>query len=102
MYPVDGRSLPVQLRLTDIPSGWRIATALGSGQRRISPRRIMINWWMRRLKSAHSRSSDFDQGGGHYRVVADADPDDYEMEEIVADGPAHCDRRDRMDERPSL
>ena len=30
------------------------------------------------------QESDFDQAGGHYRIVVDADPDDYRMPEIVA------------------
>ena len=31
MYPLDGRSAPVALRFTDVPSGWRMASALGYG-----------------------------------------------------------------------
>ena len=30
------------------------------------------------------QESDFDEGGGHYRVVVDADPSDYDMHKIVA------------------
>jgi predicted metalloprotease with PDZ domain len=30
------------------------------------------------------QEADFDEGGGHYRVVVDADPSDYDMQKIVA------------------
>ena len=30
------------------------------------------------------QEKDFEQGGGHYRVVVDADPADYDMQKIVS------------------
>ena len=30
MYPVDARASPMQVRFTDIPAGWQIATALAA------------------------------------------------------------------------
>jgi predicted metalloprotease with PDZ domain len=82
MYAVDGRSSPVEISFTDVPTGWRIASALpasGDGfaaqdydQLVDSPVEIGI-----------FEESDFDQGRGHYRVVVDADPSDYDMRKIV-------------------
>ena len=44
----------------------------------------MTAWWIRRSKSATFQESDFDEGGGHYRVVVDADPADYDMQKMVS------------------
>jgi predicted metalloprotease with PDZ domain len=84
MYSVPGRALPVQLRFSLVPPNWKFATALaGSGDGfeaenydRLVDAPVEIGIF---------QESDFDEGGGHYRVVVDADPADYDMETIVAD-----------------
>lgn len=83
MYPVDARSMPVQLRLTDIPSGWRIATALASSSPNTFAAANYDQLVDAPVEIGAFREQDFEQGGGHYRVVADADPADYEMDKIV-------------------
>ena len=49
-----------------------------------SRRRTTITWWTPRLKSARFQESDFDESGGHYRVIVDSDPSAYDMRKIVA------------------
>ncbi len=83
MYPVDLRSSPIQLQFVDIPAGWRAAMALpGSGGEfaaenydRLVDAPVEIGAF---------QESDFDQGGGHYRVVLDADPADADIQKLVS------------------
>jgi predicted metalloprotease with PDZ domain len=84
MYPLDGRSLPIALGFTDVPSGWRMASALGDGARREFTAENYDHLVDAPVEIGTFQESDFDQGGGHYRVVVDAAPDDYRMPEIVA------------------
>ena len=62
----------------------------------------MTGWWTHRSRSAPFRKSDFDEGGGHYRVVVDADPADYDMQRIVSTLRRLVGCRHRLDERSSL
>ena len=83
MYPVDGRSSPAEVSFTDIPTGWHIATALavsGGGFTAENYDRLVDS----PVEIGAFQESDFDEGGGHYRVVVDADPSDYDMHKIVA------------------
>ena len=83
MYPVDARTSPVEISFTDLPTGWRIATALshvGDGFAAQDYDRLVDS----PVEIGVFQESDFDQGGGHYRVVVDADPADYDMQKIVA------------------
>ena len=84
MYPVDARSHAVDVRFNQIPDGWHIATPLSSPPRW----RFSADNYDRLVDSPVEigtfQESDFDEGGGHYRVIVDADPGDYDMEKIVA------------------
>ncbi len=83
MYPVDARASPMQVRFTDIPSGWRIATVLAESSEEFSAEN-----YDRLVDSPFEigafQESDFDEGGGHYRVVVDADPTDYDMQTTIS------------------
>jgi predicted metalloprotease with PDZ domain len=83
MFPVRALAYPVQVRFTDIPSDWQIATALA-----YSSGEFMAENYDRLVDSPVEigafRESDFEEGGGHYRVVVDANPDDYSIQTIVA------------------
>ena len=73
MYPVDARTSPVEISFTDLPTGWHIATALsqsGDGFSAQDYDRMVDS----PVELGVFQESDFDQGGGHYRVVVDADP----------------------------
>ena len=83
MYPVDARTSPVEISFTDLPAGWHIATrSRSSGDGFSAPRLRPHGGFSGRIGAF--QESDFDQGGGHYRVVVDADPSDYDMHKIVA------------------
>jgi len=83
MYPVDGRNSPAEISFTDLPAGWRTATALPPSGECFSAQdydRLVDS----PVELGVFQESDFDQGSGHYRVVVDADPGDYDMHRIVA------------------
>lgn len=82
MYAVDSRNSPAEISFTDLPAGWRIATALPSSATGFTARdydRLADS----PVELGLFQESDFDQGGAHYRVVVDADPTDYDMQKIV-------------------
>ena len=82
MYPVDGRNSLAEIWFTDLPAGWRIATALpslGEGFSAPDYDRLADS----PVEIGAFQESDFDQGSAHYRVVVDADPADYDMQKIV-------------------
>ena len=84
MYPVDARASPMEVRFADVPSGWRIATPLAD-----SSGEFVADNYDRLVDSpveiGSFQESDFEQAGGRYRVVVDADPGDYDLQKIVAD-----------------
>jgi predicted metalloprotease with PDZ domain len=83
MYPVDDRSSPVTLFFSGLPSEWHIATALPPPDLKFhadnydrlvdSPVEIGI-----------LNEMNFDESGGHFRVIVDADPSDYDGDKLVA------------------
>jgi predicted metalloprotease with PDZ domain len=85
MYPVDARLAPLNVRFSHIPDGWRIATPLASS---LSGEEFTAANYDRLVDSpveiGKFQESDFDEGGGHYRVVVDADSGDYDLAKIVA------------------
>jgi predicted metalloprotease with PDZ domain len=84
MYSVDARSSPVQVRFIDVPDRWRFATALtGSGNIGFAAEnydRLVDS----PVEIGQFQESDFDQGGGHYRIIVDAEAADYNFEKVVA------------------
>jgi len=84
MYPVDLRSHPIELDFRNVPSAWKIATALpGSsegGFRAENYDRLVDA----PVEIGTFQEADFELGRGHYRVVVDADPADYNIANIVA------------------
>jgi predicted metalloprotease with PDZ domain len=84
MYPVDARSEPMEVQFERVPEEWHVATPLTS----ISEGRFSAENYDRLVDSpveiGDFRESDFDESGGHYRVIVDAESGDYDMEKIVA------------------
>jgi predicted metalloprotease with PDZ domain len=83
MYPVDALASPMQVRFADVPSGWRIATALPTSSEKLSAEnydRLVDS----PVEIGSFQETDFDEGGGHYRVVVDADAADYDMQTTVS------------------
>jgi predicted metalloprotease with PDZ domain len=84
MYPVGGRALPIHLRFTDTPASWKIATPLtntGDEFTAVNYDQLVDS----PVEIGNFQESDFDEGGGHYRVLVDADRSDYDMTKLVAD-----------------
>ncbi len=83
MYPVDARSVPLKVRFSHIPEGWHIATALAasSGEFTAANYDRLVD---SPVEIGNFQESDFDEAGGHYRVIVDADSADYDMAKIVA------------------
>lgn len=84
MYPVDARNEPMAVRFSQTPEGWHIATPLVS----LPEGRFGADNYDRLVDSPVEigtfQESDFDEAGGHYRVIVDADSVDYNMENITA------------------
>ncbi len=84
MYPVDARNGPMVLRFSQVPEGWHVATPLES----LPEGRFSAESYDRLVDSPVEiglfHEADFDEGGGHYRVIVDAEPGDYDMEKIAA------------------
>ncbi|MGA8429569.1 MAG: hypothetical protein WB729_07085 [Candidatus Sulfotelmatobacter sp.] len=85
MYPVDDRSRKVTVEFRDLPETWHIATPLQA----VSASRYQAETYDRLVDSPVEigtfEESDFDESGAHYRVIIDADPSDYVMQNIVID-----------------
>ncbi len=85
MYPVDLRARTSIVEFRDSPDGWRVATPLealsGWAYRAESYDRLVDS----PVEIGEFHESDFDEGGGHYRVIVDAEPGDYDQEKIVGD-----------------
>jgi predicted metalloprotease with PDZ domain len=84
MYPVDARSAPLNVRFSHLPAGWQIATPLAAS----SGDEFSAANYDRLVDSpveiGNFQESDFDEAGGHFRVIVDADSADYDMAKIVA------------------
>ena len=83
MYPTDARSAPLSVRFTHIPEGWHIATPLASSGDGFGAANYdgLVD---SPVEIGNFQESDFDEAGGHFRVIIDADPADYDMAKIVA------------------
>jgi len=84
MYPLDARSAPLRLRFSRVPQGWRSATPLASssdGEFSAANYDQLVD---SPVEIGEFQEVDFDEAGGHFRVVIDADPSDYDMTKVVA------------------
>jgi predicted metalloprotease with PDZ domain len=83
MYPVDTRASPMAVSFSHVPAEWQIAAPLSH----LPDGRFSAENYDRLVDSPVEiggfRESDFDEGGGHYRVVVDAEAGDYDMQKIV-------------------
>ena len=83
MYPADARNAPLTLRFSHVPSDWHIGTPMQSVSGAYSAEnydRLVDS----PIEISTFRELDFDESGGRYRVIIDADPVDYAL----------CDRRE--------
>jgi predicted metalloprotease with PDZ domain len=83
MYPVDVRNAPLTIRFSHVPSDWHIATPLQSVSGSYSAEnydRLVDS----PFEISTFREFAFDEAGGHYRVIIDADPADYDADKVLA------------------
>ena len=83
MYPIDARNAPIDVHFTHVPKDWHIATPLaasGDAFTATNYDRLVDS----PVEIGTFKESDFNEAGGKFRVVVDADPADYDMEKIVA------------------
>ena len=83
MYPVDARDSPFSVRIDRLQPDWHIATPLPleRGFYRAENYDRLVD---SPFEIGDFRESDFDEGGGHYRVLFDTDASDYDSEKIIA------------------
>jgi len=85
MYPVDDRARAATVEFRDLPEAWHIAIPLTV----VSTSKYRAENYDRLVDSPVEigtfQESDFDESGGHYRVIVDGDPSDYDMSKIVVD-----------------
>jgi predicted metalloprotease with PDZ domain len=82
MYLPEARDARTRLQFVGVPSGWKIATALepdGDAFTAESYDRLVDS----PAEIGTYKEADFDEGGGHYRVIVDADPADYDINKIT-------------------
>jgi predicted metalloprotease with PDZ domain len=84
MYSVTARASPVKVLFDSIPDGWHVATPLTQGPEGFWAAENYDRLVDSPVEIGTFSESDFDEGGGHYRVIVDADASDYDMEKIVA------------------
>lgn len=83
MYPVDARNSPVAVRFTNVPAGWHVATPLAEDRQAFSAEnydRLVDS----PVEISAFRQFDFDEAGGHFKVIVDADATDYNSDKLVA------------------
>ena len=102
MYSVSERNSPLQVKFADVPSNWKMATSLegslAEGIRADNYDRLVDS----PIELGTFDESDFDEGGGHYRVVVDADAAELQRGRRLFHVTQHCGGGDRMDGRPSI
>jgi predicted metalloprotease with PDZ domain len=84
IYAVDARSEPMSVRFNHLPEGWRIATPLTFSQEGRFGAENYDRLVDSPVEMGTFKDTEFDEGGGHYRVVIDAEAPDYDMDKIVA------------------
>lgn len=83
IYDADARNAPLVLHFSRVPADWHIATPLKSAADGFTAEnydRLVDS----PIELGTFQESDFDEAGGHFRVILDADPADYDMQKIVA------------------
>ena len=84
MYPVDARAAASNVCFRHIPEGWHIATPLTPAPEGEFSAPSYDRLVDSPVEIGDFQESDFDEAGGHFRVIVDADPADYDMAKIAA------------------
>ena len=83
MYSADSRNSPLTVRFSHVPRDWHIMTplALNAGVYTAENYDRLVD---SPVELSQFHESDFDEAGGHFRVIIDAAPTDYDTARIVA------------------
>ena len=84
MYPLDALNPAMRVHFDHLPDGWRIAIPLQplpSGDFSADNYDRLVD---SPVEISSFQESDFDEAGGHFRIIVDAEPADYDMDRIVA------------------
>src|ERR1700734_2395750 len=73
MYPVDARTTAMVVRFSHLPDGWRVATPLTSRPEGSFSADNYDRLVDSPVEIGDFKESDFDEGGGHYRAIVDAE-----------------------------
>ena len=84
MYPVGARSAPMNVRFRHVPQGWRIATPLAPTPDGAFGAESYDRLVDSPVEIGNFEEADFEEAGGHFRVIVDAEAGDYDMGKIVA------------------
>ncbi len=84
MYPIDARSAAVRVHFSHVPDQWHIATPLTQSDNSDLSAPNYDRMVDAPVELGAFREADFEEAGGHFRVIVDADPADYDMEKLVA------------------
>lgn len=82
IYPVDGRESAFAVRIDRLQPDWHIATPLPleTGFYRAENYDRLVD---SPFEISNFQESDFTEAGGHYRIIFDADPADYDSDKIT-------------------
>jgi predicted metalloprotease with PDZ domain len=81
MYPVNARNWPMTVKFIGIPNGWQLACALkeDQGELQAADYDTLVDSPMELSKFQETL---FSEAGGHYRIVVDAAPDAYDLQQL--------------------
>lgn len=83
MYPVDARSAPVRIEFRDLPAGWKTASPLQqSGDAFVAENYDQLA--DSPFELSNFQEVDFDEGGGHYRVIVDSEAENVNLTALTA------------------
>jgi predicted metalloprotease with PDZ domain len=83
MYPIEARNEATVVRFNQIPDGWRVATPLPSTPEGSFNAENYDRLVDSPIEVGMFQESDFDEAGGHYRVIVDAEAGDYDMVKLI-------------------
>ena len=84
MYETDARNAPLEVHFSRVPAEWHIVSPLKSQDGAFFAEnydRLVDS----PIEMGTFQESDFDEAGGHFRVIIDADPADYDAAKIDAE-----------------
>lgn len=82
MYSVDARDNPVRIEFTDLDPKWAIASPLQNCEAKLYCANNYDQMVDSPVEIGSFSEQDFDEGGARYRLIVDADQDDYHISQL--------------------